>query len=226
LAVVIAFAITSPANATPERMERGNLVLEGVPEIPAEISQRLEQYQNTRAASFGSWLHDGSMLISTRFGDTNQVHRVRQPLGSRQQLTFFKEPVNSAWVSPDAALQGFIYSRDTGGNEFFQLYWFDFDSSESRLLTDGRSRNTGPVWSNRGDRFAYASTRRDGRNYDIYIGTPGGDHESHQLALEGQGLWVPMDWSPDDGRLMVINYRSITDAEVHIVDLERWGWNG
>ena len=220
LAVVIAFAITSPANATPERMERGNLVLEGVPEIPAEISQRLEQYQNTRAASFGSWLHDGSMLISTRFGDTNQVHRVRQPLGSRQQLTFSKEPVNSAWVSPDAALQGFIYSRDTGGNEFFQLYWFDFDSSESRLLTDGRSRNTGPVWSNRGDRFAYASTRRDGRNYDIYIGTPGGDHESHQLALEGQGLWVPMDWSPDDGRLMVINYRSITDAEVHIVDLE------
>ena len=202
-----------------ERVERGSLVLEGVPEIPAEITARLEQYQNTRSANFGSWLHDGSMLISTRFGDTNQVHRVHEPLGARRQLTFFKEPVNNASVSPDPALRGFIYSRDIGGNEFFQLYWFDLETSESRLLTDGRSRNTGPVWSNRGDRFAYASTRRDGRNYDIYVGTADGDHETHRLALEGEGLWVPMDWSPDDARLLVINYRSITDAEVHIVDL-------
>lgn len=220
LAVAMALALSSPLSASPERVERGNLVLENLPEIPGEITERLEQYQNTRAASFGSWLHDGSMLVSTRFGDTNQVHRVRQPLGARQQLTFFKEPINSASVSPDPALRGFIYSRDIGGNEFFQLFWFDFDSSESRLLTDGRSRNTGPVWSNRGDRFAYASTRRDGRSYDIYVGTPRGDHETHKLTLEGSGLWVPMDWSPDDSRLIVINYRSIIDAEVHIVDLE------
>jgi len=219
LAVVMALALAS-ANAAPERVERGSLVLENLPAIPGEITERLEQYQNTRAASFGSWLHDGSMLISTRFADTNQVHRVRKPLGGRQQLTFFQEPVNSASVSPDPALRGFIYGRDSGGNEFFQLYWFDLDSGESRLLTDGRSRNTGPVWSNAGDRFAYASTRRDGRNYDIYIAAPGGNHDTHRLALEGQGLWVPLDWSPDDSRLMVINYRSITDAEVHIVDLE------
>ena len=220
LPAVMALAFSSMLHASPERVERGNLVFENLPEIPAEITERLEQYQNTRAASFGSWLHDGSMLISTRFGDTNQVHRVRQPMGARQQLTFFAEPINSASVSPDPGLRGFAYLRDVGGNEFFQLYWFDFDSSESRLLTDGRSRNTGPVWSNRGDRFAYASTRRDGRNYDIYIATPGGRHETHKLALEGSGFWMPMDWSPDDSRLIVINYRSITDAEVHIVDLE------
>lgn len=219
LPVVMILALSSPSHAAPERVERGALVLENMPEIPAEITARLEQYQNTRAASFGNWLHDGSMLIATRFGDTNQIHRVREPLGARRQLTFFNEPVNSASVSPDPGTSGFIYLRDTGGNEFFQLYWFDFDTSESRLLTDGRSRNTGPVWSNRGDRFAYASTRRDGRNYDIYVGMVAGDHETHQLALEGDGLWVPLDWSPDDARLLVINYRSITDAEVHIVDL-------
>ncbi len=220
LPVALSLALSSPLHASAERVERGNLVLENLPEIPAEITERLEQYQNTRAAGFGSWLHDGSMLISTRFGDTNQVHRVRQPLGARQQLTFFKEPINTVSVSPDPALRGFIYARDIGGNEFFQLYWLDLDTSESRLLTDGRSRNTGPVWSNRGDRFAYASTRRDGRNYDIYVATPAGGHETHLLALEGSGLWVPMDWAPDDSRLIVINYRSITDAEVHVVDLE------
>jgi dipeptidyl aminopeptidase/acylaminoacyl peptidase len=204
----------------PQRVERGSLVLENLPEIPEDVTERLEQYQNTRGASFGSWMHDGSILITTRFGDTNQVHRVRTPLGARQQLTFFREPVTGASVSPDKSLDGFVYSRDTGGNEFFQLYWFDLASSESRLLTDGASRNTGPVWSNRGDRFAYSSTRRDGRNYDIFVASTEGDHRTHRLVFEGSGLWVPMDWSPDDRKLIVINYRSITDSEVHIVDVE------
>lgn len=220
LGACAAVCLFSIAHAGPERIERGSLRLENVPEIPAEVTTRLEQYQNTRSAALASWLHDDSILITTRFGDTSQVHRVRQPLGARQQLTFFNEPLRGASVSPDDSMNGFVFSRDVGGNEFFQLYWFDFTTSESRLLTDGRSRNQGPAWSNRGDRFAYASTRRDGRNYDIYVGTPAGDHTSHELVFEGSGLWMPMDWSPDDQRLLVINYRSITDSEVHVVDLE------
>ena len=38
--------------------------------------------------------------------------------------------------------------------------------------------------------------------------------------LEAEGLWVPMDWSPADDRLLVINYRSITDSKIFAVDLE------
>jgi dipeptidyl aminopeptidase/acylaminoacyl peptidase len=184
------------------------------------VTERLEQYQNTRAASFAAWTHAGGLLVATRFGDTNQVHEVRSPLGMRRQLTFFPEPVNLASVSPDKSLDGFVYLRDVGGNEFFQLYWFDFAEGTSRLLTDGASRNTAPAWSNRGDRFAYATTRRDGRNYDIYVGARQGDYTTHRLALEGDGLWMPIDWSPDDRKLLVINYRSITDSEIHVVDLD------
>ena len=202
-----------------ERVERGNLVLENMPEIPPQVTERLEQYQNTRSAGFSGWLPDGGILISTRFGDTSQVHRVSQPLGARYQLTFFPEPVGGASIPPDPELNGFVYSRDVGGNEFYQLFWFDFAGGESTLLTDGKSRNTGPAWSNRGDRFAYSSTRRDGRNYDIYIADPRGGFETHRMVLEGEGLWVPMDWSPSDDRLLVINYRSITDSKVYIVDL-------
>lgn len=216
----IALCATSTSLAAPERVEHGSLILENVPELPAEITERLEQYQNTRAAAFASWLHDGGILVATRFGDTDQVHQVARPLGARKQLTFFKEPVRDAAVSPDPELNGFVYSRDTGGNEFYQLYWFDFASSESRLLTDGGSRNTPPVWSNGGDRFVYSSTRRDGRNWDIYLADLRGDHATHQRLFEADGFWMPMDWSPDDRRLIVANFRSITDGEIHIVDLE------
>lgn len=220
LSVLALLSLACGTASAAERVERGNLVLENMPEIPAEVTERLEQYQNTRSAGFSSWLDDGSILISTRFGDTSQIHRVSRPLGARHQLTFFAEPVTSASAAPDPDLNGFVYSRDVGGNEFYQLYWFDFGSGQSTLLTDGKSRNTGPTWSNRGDRFAYASTRRDGRNYDIYLADPTQGHEAHRLVLEGNGLWVPMDWSPSDDRLLVINYRSITDSEVFQLDLE------
>jgi dipeptidyl aminopeptidase/acylaminoacyl peptidase len=219
LTFLVLLSLACGAAGAVERVERGNLVLEDMLEIPPALIERLDQYQNTRSAGFASWLNDGGILVSTRFGDTNQVHRVSQPMGARYQLTFFPEPVSNASVPPDPELNGFVYSRDVGGNEFYQLYWFDFASGESTLLTDGKSRNTGPSWSNRGDRFAYASTRRDGRNYDIYVASPQQGHEAHRMVLEGEGLWVPMDWSPTDDRLLVINYRSITDSKIFMVDL-------
>ncbi len=40
------------------------------------------------------------------------------------------------------------------------------------MLTDGKSRNTEFVWSNRGDRIAYASTRRNGADLDFYVMDP------------------------------------------------------
>lgn len=221
LLCLLSLLLPFTAGAEVERVERGALVLEDMPEIPAAITDRLTQYQNTRSAGFADWLHDGSILISTRFGDTNQIHRVRQPLGARTQLTFFDDPAGNASVSPDPSLRGFIQTRDSGGNEFYQLYWFDLDTGESRLLTDGgRTRHTGVTWSNRGDRFAYASTRRDGRNYDIYIASAGDAVGDHRLLLEGAGYWVPMDWSPDDHRLTVLNYISINEATIHVVDIE------
>jgi dipeptidyl aminopeptidase/acylaminoacyl peptidase len=216
----ISLCLASTSFAAPERVERGNLVLENMPEIPAAISERLEQYQNTRGAGLASWLHDGGILVATRFGETSQVHRVSQPLGARTQLTFFQEPVTSAFVSPDSSLDGFVYLRDVGGDEFFQLFWFDSATGTSRLLTDGDSRNSWPAWSNRGDRFAYSSTRRDGRNHDIYIASPVESHPAHEMVLEGTGFWAAMDWSPDDRELLVINYRSITDSTIYRVEIE------
>lgn len=72
-----------------QRREQGNLVLEDVPEtVPPHITQRLEQYQNTRGASLHDWhraAHSADeaegMLISTRFADTTQLHYISRPAG-------------------------------------------------------------------------------------------------------------------------------------------------
>ena len=67
----------------------------GVPVVPAELVERLAQYQNVREASVQGWAPDGSgMLIRTRFGNSAQLHRVYEPGGRREQVTFFEEPTS------------------------------------------------------------------------------------------------------------------------------------
>jgi hypothetical protein len=92
------------------REERGSLVLEDVPAIDAQLSERLDAWQSIRGASFVDFLPDGGMLISTRFGDVEQMHRVAGPGLDRQQLTFYREPVTNARVARGGA-NGFVFSR-------------------------------------------------------------------------------------------------------------------
>ena len=195
------------------------LHIEGIPPIPRRISERIFQYQNTRAAYAHGWMPEGTeMIISTRFGDTNQIHYLDHPGGARRQLTFFPEPVGEVQVSPDPSRRGFLFSQDIGGGEFHQIFFFDMESRKHKLLTDGRSRNGGMVWSNRGDRFAYYSTRRNGRDWDIYISSPF-DLEDAQPVFTGQGSWAPVDWSPDDRYLLIINYISANESYYYVLDI-------
>lgn len=198
-----------------QRVERGNLLMENLPEIPAALSERLNQYQQSRSASFQGWLADGSILITTRFAETAQVHRVTMPGGDRSQLTFYPEPV--AGAEPDPAGKGFLFGKDAGGDEFYQLWWFDFASGQARLLTDGKSRNTGGLWSNRGDRYAFTTTRRNGRDTDVHLGTA--DGAPSLAVLEPQGSWSALDWSPDDRTLLLRKYLSVNRSELYLLDV-------
>jgi dipeptidyl aminopeptidase/acylaminoacyl peptidase len=205
--------------AQDDRVEKGNLVIEGIPEIPQRIVDRMLQYQNTRSAFLQDWHPSGEgVLISTRFGETNQIHWVQTPGGARQQITFFKEPVSGARMNPDPSTSGFIFSKDVGGSEFYQLFYFDLATGEYRMLTDGKSRNGNALWSNKGDLFSFYSTKRNGRDWDIYTSTVK-EPQKAEPVLEKTGLWVVADWSPDDSKLLVANYISINESYPYILDL-------
>ena len=102
-AVAVAVASSSFAWAAPEirRVERGNLILENVPDTPASLRDRLRMYQAARGAGLMDFAPDGrSILVQTRFGETGQLHRVDAPNAMRRQITFYDEPVNSAVYRP------------------------------------------------------------------------------------------------------------------------------
>ena len=52
-------SVIAPTVVAAERVEKGNLVIDGIPEIPERVSQRLNQYRNTRSAGLAGWLPDG-----------------------------------------------------------------------------------------------------------------------------------------------------------------------
>ena len=198
----------------------GTVVLEDAPQVPPRIEETLNRYQNVRSAGLVDWTADESgVFIVTRFGDVSQIHRVEKPGGARRQLTFFDEPANGIERRPKGA--DVLFSMDEGGSEFYQLFLLDPVSGESRRLTDGESRNSGPEWSPDGRRLAWTSTRRDGRSNDIWV-MEVADTASARVAFEAPDgtYWGAADWSPGDDRLLVANYISITDSRVHLLDLE------
>ena len=208
---------TEPAIA---RVEKGNLVLEGIPEIPPEVAARFGQYQNARYAFLRGWHPSGEgILISTRFGETDQVHWVRSPGGTRHQVTFFDEPVGDVAVSPDPELNGFVFDKDAGGGEFFQVSFFDMKTGTHRMLSDGKSLHGGISVSNRGDRVAYYSTQRNGRDWDVHVAGLKGTAPP-RAVLEKGGYWEPAGWSPDDRRLLVVRMVSANERHPYVLDLE------
>src|SRR5207253_2707273 len=80
------------------------------------------------------------MLISTQFGNTTQLHRVYQPGGRREQVTFFDEPVKGRFL-PKATDAALLVSMSKGGNENYQIYLLDQTSGKAVLLADGKARN-------------------------------------------------------------------------------------
>ena len=187
--------------------------------FPPTLADEVWRYTEFRSASFSSWHPTRrEMLISTRFGNTNQAHLVKTPGGARTQMTFFPERVGGARFEPKTG-DSFIFSKDIGGNEFFQIYRYDFADGSVTLLTDGKSRNTGARWSHDGRWIAYGSTRRTGNDVDIYVvGARDPKSDRRVVELKGGG-WQVADWSPDDTKLLLVEGISLNETYLWLVDV-------
>jgi len=218
-ALTFAAATASAQPAPVQRDEIGNRISENIPPIPAALAEQLSRYQNTRGAGFAGWTQDDCLLIGTRFAETVQAHRVCQPLGMREQLTFYPEPLSGFTAAPvRSEHEGFVFAKDVGGNEFSQLYWFDLGSREVTLLTDGkRTKHGGALFSDDGRQLAWSSTARNGTDTDVWL-MDVATRQSKPLVTAG-GQWNAMDFSPDGKKLLVMKYVSASESYPGEVDL-------
>ncbi len=200
--------------AVPTHRVDGTLVFDGIPPRDASLASRVESYEEWRQATFLDWLPDGSMLVATRFGLDEQVHRLAAPLGMREQLTFGDGSVLEARAPQSGA--GFVFVRRTAG--YPQL--FDYSGpGAARQITQGNYQHGSPVWSHDGKRVAFYGTDRTGVNDDIYVVDIPAATRPQLVVAGATGSWLPLDWSQDDSKLLLLNAVSPQKSALYVADV-------
>lgn len=191
--------------------------VEGVPGVPADLFERLRQYQSLRSASFQDWAPDSkSLLISTRFGSTSQLHRVHEPGGRREQVTFFDEPVSGGTFLPDGSI---VLSMARGGNEVHQIYRLDLAEGRTAMLSDGMSRHESGAMNRARTKMVVGINAPGARETDLYLMDLTGAAKPERLLETKGAAWYAADWSPDDTKIVLEHYVSATESWIHVMDL-------
>ncbi|HWU79049.1 MAG TPA: S9 family peptidase, partial [Caulobacter sp.] len=197
-----------------ERREIGNQILENVPVAPPAIRESLARYQNARSAYFLDWAPGGGMVVTTRFGNTNQLHQVAAPAADRSQITFYDEPVSSAYTLPDGKI---LFSKDTGGDEWFQLFVRDADGKVVQLTETG-TRNGSPAWSKDGAVLVWSRSVKGSADSDILMRDPAAPGGA-KVIYKGQGQVSPVAVSPDGKTVLLGRYFSINESKRWLLDV-------
>ena len=192
------------------------LTADGLPAVPDALAAASRPYMESRGAGFAGWnARDRSMLVSTRFGNVNQLHSVAMPMGMRRQISFEAEPIGGRWSPTGDVL---VTSKDNGGDEFFQIYTLK-DGRLSLLTAGGKSRNGLGPFSKDGSLIGFSSTERNGTDSDLYVMNPRDPATKRRVAEVQGGGWAIVDFAPGNGRALVIQYISVTKSNLNLLDL-------
>ncbi|MFI4913713.1 MAG: S9 family peptidase [Steroidobacterales bacterium] len=228
-ALALLATLSGSAVVRGERLEQGDLIFDGVPPPDPAVAATLPRYLEDRGATFLDWLADGSMLIATRAGDSEQVHRLRAPLGMGEQLTREPDAVSQAAARPYGS-DAFIFLKDTGtGAHGLWLQRFDAAAAleaqtpgepAATMLSDDVDGGMA-LWAHDARRIAYASSRRDGIDVDIYVQDTAAAGSLPRLIAGGSGShWRVLDWSPDDKRLLLLRHVSAVESGLFVADVD------
>src|SRR5262249_15211641 len=159
-------------NANKQEIVPGDsLVVDGIPKIPASLAQAVNRYTNAWGFRVAGWdLIQGQLLFKNLAGSETWVLRGDTPGASPKLSLFIPTGVYDVYYQPKAKY--LVYNKDTDGNDSFQFYLYDISTQKSTLITDGKSRNTEPVWSNRGEKIIYSSSPPNGNGVDLSVINP------------------------------------------------------
>jgi len=177
----------------------------------------LERYLTVRRAYGGSIGPDGRLAFLLDTTGVPQVWTVDEPGEWPTQRTFYDEPVSFASFSPTRSELAF--GMDEGGNERTQLFRLDAEGAIHPLTDTPDAKHRWGGWDSTGDRFAFASNRRDEAVFDVYTQGREERGEDARLVFEGDGWYSVAGWRPDDGALLLHRAHSSFDHDLSVLEL-------
>ncbi len=202
------------------------LALTGVPKPPALATESVgrvawgplftdagEIWESRASQSLVAWMPDGSgvlvqgkrMLLDVR------LHTLET---AGEQPIFLPQIPRNAMVRTAPGRAYMVLGWDTDGDEQYRLYRWDLGDSEPVPLSTDSERTVLGAFEPDGDRIAYASTRRNGTDFDIYV-MDVLDPGSGERVLEVEGMWGVAGWSPPGDKLLLIHALSNVESELY-----------
>ena len=177
----------------------------------------LSRYLNVRSAYGSSLAPDGTLAFLMDTTGVAQVWTLDGPRGWPEQRTFSDEPVSFVDYSPERP--ELVFGMDEGGNERMQLHRLDADGRIHDLTARPEAKHRWGGWSPDGERFAFASNRRDKAVFDVYVQDRDATGDAAGLVWEGDGWLSVGGWSPDGAKLLVSEAHSSFDQDLYVLDL-------
>jgi dipeptidyl aminopeptidase/acylaminoacyl peptidase len=175
------------------------------------------RFLNVRAAGAPSLSPDGARVaFRTAITGVPQLWVVDAGGGWPVQLTFGEPVTFHAW-SP--AGDWILYGTDRGGDEREGFYLIAPDGmTERELLAPSDAYRVFGGFSPDGARIAYATSERNGRDFDIHVLdlASGQDREVFRGTF---GFYVS-SWRPDGKALILSEARGEDANDVHLLDLD------
>jgi dipeptidyl aminopeptidase/acylaminoacyl peptidase len=224
IGLVAAVAASSFASASDVVEPNANLKAVGIPPIPAELAAKVAPYTEFQPATAVAWHPEKrELIVARRAGNVTQLHLVTAPGAEPRQLTSFAEPVRfGAYLAkkPDALL----FARDSGGDEQRQVYRLDASDPAPVLLTDPARKHDAGGFTHARDRLLVRTTevdsagKRENPDTELSLLDPLDPAKSRKIAaLPGTG-WFDFSFSFDDKRLALVEYKSVNETYVWVMD--------
>jgi dipeptidyl aminopeptidase/acylaminoacyl peptidase len=163
---------------------------------------------------------DDAVLVRSDLTGSMQLYRLPLDGGELERLTAFDEPVEGRFVGGSSRV---LVEKDDRGDEHTQLYLVD-DGLEPLVVQSEFIHRT-PSVSRDGTLLAYASNRRNGVDFDVYVRSletgaerrvfEGGDVRTCGFSPDARALAVSCETDrSDDNELFLLDLASGEAVEV------------
>lgn len=194
------------------------LVVEGIPPVPATIAHDVQPYMGIYGLPLAGWDATRRELLLKGLSSATWISSIDAPGASPRITTYIQASgIYDVYFQPQGKY--IAYTRDSNGNEAFQLYLYNVQSGDSSLLSDGKSRNTEPVWSPSSEMIIYSSSPSGAQGVSLRFINPF-DPKSDRLLVQTTGGYLKAyDWSPDNKQATYCDFTSNTVSSLWIVDV-------
>ncbi|HRJ50697.1 MAG TPA: hypothetical protein PKU91_09195, partial [Phycisphaerales bacterium] len=176
-----------------------------------------------RTPSRPTLLADGTLYVVDWPDGVGQLYRSRNgkadaAAGGLERLTSFTDGISGYTVSPDGSRV--VLTAAVGGNENTQISMLGPSNEVVAITDDPRVQHSVNAWLDDSSGFYFSANDASPTDFYVYrydFG-PAGQTGAITRVLAREGSWACAAASADGKRLLVQQYKSISDSTVHLLD--------